>query len=229
MVTIDIDGTLTSEHGWRPIAAARGRMREYEHSRRALLAKREDEDTHLTRLFELAEGLDRVALDALLDGTRRVRGIPETVARLHALGARVPLLTHNPGFVIQWYSRKFGFDGGSGGWGLSMRNGIVQRPGRVRADKVRGLRAIRRRFPAPPWAICHIGDAWPDARLAPLIGGFIAFNPKSTATARAADATLSSGDLREVLPILGRLRPRRPLNDARPLLEPSNSRAAGTA
>ena len=229
LVTVNIDGTLTSEHGWRPIAAARGCLRAYTAYRKALLAGREDENSHLRHLFAFAVGLTPDRLEPILQRTRRVQGIPETVAELHARGARVPLLTHNPAFLIRWYCDTFGFDGGSGGWGLSLRHGRVQPPGRVVADKVRGLRTLRREFGVPFGRICHVGDAWPDARLAPLLGGFIAFNPKRPAVARVADATVRGTDLRAILPVLDRLRPRRPLNDARPLDAPSNTREADTA
>jgi phosphoserine phosphatase len=228
LVTVDIDGTLTTEHGWWPIAVAQGKVAEYQRSRRALMAGREDEDTHLTRLFELAVGLTPAELAEIFQRTHRVRAIRETVEALRQDGVHVALLTHNPSFVIQWYSRTFGFEGGSGGWGLVVRDGHVQPPRGVRADKVRGLSALLRRFPGPSRDVCHVGDAWPDARLSPLIGGFVAFNAKGPTVRTVADAAVHSLDLRTLLPVLADLSPRRPVNDAEPLDEPSNRRSTGT-
>jgi phosphoserine phosphatase len=224
LVTVDIDGTLTTVHGWREIATARGRRREYDRAHRRIIAGIEDEDAHLRGLFAFAEGLTRHRLEQILESTPKLAGISETVRRLHLKGARVALLTHNPPYVTRWYCRSFGFDAGTGGWGSSLHKGRIGVAGRVRADKVRGLRALERKFGVPARSICHVGDAWPDARLAPLVGGFVAFNPDAARVARTADRVVRSRDLRDILPVLDRLAPRRPVNGARPLAEGSNTR-----
>jgi phosphoserine phosphatase len=229
LVTVDIDGTLTTEHGWWPIAVARGRVADYRDSGRALRSGREDENAHLARLFGLAQGMGEAEITEIFRRTHRVRGIAETVATLRSAGAHVALLTHNPSFVLRWYSKEFGFEGGSGGWGLTLHHGRVGAPRGVLADKVRGLRSLLRRFPVPAATVCHIGDAWPDARLSPMVGGFVAFNAKGPAVARVADAAVVGRDLRAVLPVLERIVPRVPVKGARPLDEPSNTRGAGTA
>lgn len=223
LVTFDIDGTLTTRHGWRPIAEATGRVAAYERSNRRLRAGRETEDAHLERLFELAVGLPTARFEGLLESAPKVRGIAETVEALHRLGLKVGLLSHNPAIVIDWYCERYGFDGGSGGWGLSYADGHVAVPFGVRADKVRGLEELARRFGTPPERTCHVGDAWPDARLAPLLGGFIAFNPKEPRVGAVADAVVRARDLRKVLPILGSLVPRPPVKGALPFAEGSNS------
>lgn len=224
LVTIDIDGTLTTVHGWLRIAAACGREVDYQRAHAAIERGIQDEDAHLRALFGLAVGMSRAELSEVLDHTPKLAGIEEAVEALHRRGARVGLLTHNPRYVIDWYSRTFGFDGGSGGWGSNFLDGHVAPPDRVRADKVRGLRELIRRYGVAPGAICHVGDAWPDARLAPLIGGFISLNTRSPRVRRVADAVLRSRDLRTLLPVLDGLRPRVPVNGALPLDEDSNTR-----
>lgn len=217
LVTVDIDDTLTTVHGWRTIAHAAGRLPAYEAESRRIRNDGIDEDAHLKVLFGFATGLDRPRLDAALAGTPRVAHIAATVQAIRARGARCSLLTHNPDYVIAWYDRRFGFEGGSGGWGSKLRQGVVRPPNGVRADKVRGLSLLRRRFRVRASEVVHVGDAWPDARLAPLLGGFVAFNPRSADVAAAADAVVRSRDLASLLPVLERLAPRSVVKGARPL------------
>jgi phosphoserine phosphatase len=223
LVTIDIDGTLTVGHGWSILAREAGRANAYRRESTKIRGHGIDEDAHLRVLFGLATGLTPGRLDAAIRRTPKVHEIAPAVAALKARGAAVSLLTHNPRYVIQWYDREFGFQGGSGGWGSVLRDGRVAPPGRVRADKVRGLRLLERRFGVEPREVVHVGDAWPDARLAPLVGGFVAFNASDRRVPKVADAVLRTRDLRRLLPVLERLAPRRPVNGARPLAEPSNS------
>ncbi len=230
LVTVDIDGTLTTVHGWREIAKASGWVPEYDLEHDRIDRGEVDEDTHLRRLFRLAVGLTQPQLEAVLEATPRLTGITSTVRALHRRGAKVGLLTHNPGYVIDWYDRRFGFDAGSGGWGSTIRDGRVRPPRGVKADKVRGLHDLERRFGVSGGEICHVGDAWPDARLKPLLGGFIALNAERADVREAADAVLTTRSLTDVLPILDRLRPRRPVKGAQPLDEDSNTRPRdGTA
>jgi len=223
LVTFDIDGTLTTRHGWWPIAQALGKLPDYNRTNRALRSGRETEDVHLEKLFALATGVSRSRFEALLAASPRVAGIEETVRSLRAEGTHVALLSHNAGPVLDWYRRAFGFEAGSGGWGLAYADGHVAAPREVRADKVRGLADLAARFRVPYRSICHVGDAWPDARLAPILGGFVAFNPKGEAVAEVADAVVRGRDLRRVVPVLERLVPRRPVKGARPLAESSNT------
>lgn len=224
LVTFDIDGTLTEVHGWLPVAAARHRTADYRRTNRRLLAGEESENTHLRRLFELAEGMRRREFEEVLSRTPKVRGIAATVRTLHDRGCRVALLSHNPAMVADWYCRRFGFDAGSGGWGLAYRAGRVGPPNGVRADKVRGVRELARRFGVNRREICHVGDAWPDARLTPMLGGFVAFNPKAPIVARVADATVRAHDLRRALPAIGALAPHARLKAALPWAQGSYTR-----
>jgi phosphoserine phosphatase len=223
LVTVDIDATLTTVHGWSVIARAAGRARAYRSESERIHRHGIDEDQHLRVLFGLAEGLSTAKLEVALEATPKVHGIDETVAALRERGVHVALLTHNPSYVIRWYERRFGFEAGSGGWGSVVRRGVVQPPGAVRADKVRGLRLLERRFGVTPSRVAHVGDAWPDARLAPLVGAFLAFNPRQGRVEVPADAVVRSQDLRAILPALQRLRPRRTVKGARPLPEDSNT------
>lgn len=217
LITVDIDGTLTTVHGWERIASALGRTAEYRVEHDRIDRGEVDEDTHLRILFGFATGLTEARLDQVLERTPKVRGIGAAVTALHHRGAHVALLTHNPSYIIDWYSRRFGFDGGSGGWGSTLRAGRIGVPRGVLADKVLGLRELKRRFRVSGSEICHVGDAWPDARLAPLIGGFVAFNALRASVRAEGDAVVPGGPLDRIVPVLDRLRPRRPVKGARPL------------
>jgi phosphoserine phosphatase len=208
LVTFDIDGTLTRIHGWRALARARGREAEYEERTRRYGAGEVGEDEHLAHLLSFAVGLTPDALARLLESTPKLAGIAETVAALHARGCRAALLTHNPTYVTEWYRARFGFDAASGTEVPVAADGRVLPPGPVRADKPGGLRLLLDRLSVPAELTAHVGDGRADAWVFGHVGGGIALNAELPEVERAADAALHTQDLRDIVPVLERLRPR---------------------
>jgi phosphoserine phosphatase len=198
-VTVDIDGTLTTIHGWRAIADAFGRPAEFDRMSQRFFAQEIGENEHLEDLLGLATGRSLSDVEAALASTPRIRGIAEGVHELHDRGTRVALLTHNPSYVCEWYSRRFGFDDFEGTGGQSVIGGVVQAPRGVRADKPAGLRALSERNGIPLQRVVHIGDGWADAVLFPIVGRGVALNSRLPEVERRADLVLHSNDFREVV------------------------------
>lgn len=209
LVTFDIDGTLTVGHGWRFIAERTGQLAAFQATDARYRAHRVGEDAHLRALLDLGAGRSIGAIEQLLEASPKIGHIRETIEELHRRGARVALLSHNPEYVCDWYRRRFGFDDAAGTPGTRTRRGRILPYGRIHAAKVAGMRRLRRRAGVPPRQAVHVGDSRADARVFPHVGGGIALNALVPAVRAAGDAALSTRDLRDVVGLLGRIRPHR--------------------
>ncbi|MGI0131374.1 MAG: HAD family hydrolase [Thermoplasmata archaeon] len=208
LVTVDIDGTLTTVHGWRVIADAFGRTAEFSATQRRFFAHEEGEDEHLRSMLAIAAGHRLAEVEAVLEATPRIQGIAEGVRSLQGRGSKVALLTHNPRFVCEWYARKFGFDDFEGCGGSEVVDGVVQPPADVRADKPAGLRALLERHSLRTTDVVHIGDGRADAALFSVVDRGVALNSSDPGVERAADLALHSNDFRAVAAAIEDLRPR---------------------
>ncbi|HEV2520525.1 MAG TPA: HAD family hydrolase [Thermoplasmata archaeon] len=211
LVTVDIDGTLTIESGWRFFARRRDKVGEYDATNLRYLDGKESEDVHLRGLLRIVEGVPISRVEAWMEETPKLLGIREAVGTLRAMGATVALLSHNPGYVSDWYARRFGFedwDGTSDRPEPEVVDGVVGPPGGIRADKIGGLRRLLERHPTAPTRVAHLGDAWADAQVFPRVGFGIAINSTSIETIRAADLSIRILDLREVVEPLRTAHPR---------------------
>ncbi len=56
LVTVDIDGTLTTIHGWKVLAAAFGRRADFDQTQRRFFAHEIGEDEHLADMLAVAQG-----------------------------------------------------------------------------------------------------------------------------------------------------------------------------
>ena len=208
LVTFDIDGTLTDGHGWRFLAERTGQLPAFEESNQAFRAHRLDEDAHLVDLLNLAAGLTVAEVEAILEVTPRVDGIAETVEQLHARGARVAILSHNPEYVCAWYQGRFGFDDSEGTGGTRLVDGRIARYETVHAAKLAGLERLLARAGADARSTVHIGDGWADIPIFRAVGAGVALNRAPDEVREAADARLRPKRLTELLPLLDALRPR---------------------
>ncbi len=209
LVTFDIDGTLTTVHGWARIAEVLGRTAAYRATTDRFRAGKIGEDEHLANLLAIAEGASIPEIESALETTPRIRSIPETVAELHRQGARIALLTHNPQYVCEWYVRKFGFDDFEGVRVPGPIGDRIPPPGAVHADKTELLDRLLRRLGVGPRRCVHVGDAAPDVRVFRRVGGGIALNARSPAVRAAADVVADLEDLSRLGPILAELSPRK--------------------
>jgi phosphoserine phosphatase len=208
LVTVDIDGTLTTVHGWKVIASALGRSAEFDRTQRRFFANEIGEDQHLKDMLEIAAGSTVAEVEAALEATPRLRRIDEGVRRFHDHGSHVALLSHNPPYVCVWYCRRFGFDDFEGVGAQEVVRGVIGPPGDVRADKPAGLRALLARTGTVAAGVVHIGDGWADAALFPLVGRGVALNSSQPEVERAADLVLHADDFEEVARAVETLRPR---------------------
>ena len=223
LVTFDLDGTLTTVHGWWVIAQAVHRESDYLESNRRFFSRAIGEDEHLQNLLDLAVGLSRREVERLLEATPKIADIGETVQALRALGLRAALLTHNPEYVCDWYRTRYGFDDAEGTDGTRFGPGDrIVSAGAAHADKVGGLAHLVERFGLPRESIVHVGDGWADAAIFRRVGGGIAFNTRLDEVAKAADAVVLSRSLKDVVGAIERLRPRAPVGDDRAPDEGSN-------
>lgn len=207
-MTVDIDGTLTTVHGWQVIADALGRRDEFDRTQRRFFAREIGEDEHLANMLRIARGHTVGEVEAALEATPRLEGITEGIERLHAAGSRVALLTHNPTYVCDWYLRRFGFDDFEGVPTAPLRDGRIAPESTVRADKWAGLGRLTDRAGTTAALDVHVGDGWADAALFPRVGRGIALNTRLPEVERAADVVLRTRDFREVAGRVEALPPR---------------------
>ena len=104
LITFDVDGTLTTVHGWGFLAERVGRVAEFEESNRRFRLHEIGEDEHLTDLLHLADGRTLKEVERILEATPKFAGVTEMLATWHAEGTRVALLSHNPDYVCAWTS-----------------------------------------------------------------------------------------------------------------------------
>jgi phosphoserine phosphatase len=208
LVTVDVDGTLTTVHGWQVIADALGRRAEFDRSRRRFFAREIDEDQHLAEMLEVAADAPLSEVETALATTPRIDRITEGIAAFHAAGSRVALLTHNPPFVCAWYRDHFGFDDFEGTGAQEIDHGVIRAPHNVRADKRGGLERLTSRSRVAPSQVVHIGDGWADAAVFPLVGAGVALNSTLPDVERAADLVLRTNDFRDVAAGVRALAPR---------------------
>ncbi len=214
LVTFDLDGTLTTEHGWLAIARATGQLAAYERTQRAFRARAIDEDTHLNDLLALAVGLPVAEVEGILAATPKVSGIGATMAALREDGVRLALLTHNPDYVCAWYVRAFGLDDYEGTNGRRVRAGRVVAAESAHAGKRQGLARLLARAGVRAGETAHVGDGWADAAIFPFVGFGVAFHSPLAEVRAAADVALDGTDLTALLPVLESARARQPVNDA---------------
>ncbi len=208
LVTVDLDGTLTVRHGWQTIADHLGRRAEFDRANRRYLAREVGEDEHLFEMLSIATGARLDRIEEALAATERLDGIPEAIGQLHAAGRRVALLTHNPGYVVDWYVARFGFDDSEGTRSQAVVDGVVAAPGPTRAGKLEGLERLAGRAGVTLDQVVHVGDGWVDAELFRRAGAGIALNATRADVERAADRALRTHDLRDVAAVIERLPPR---------------------
>jgi phosphoserine phosphatase len=208
LVTFDIDGTLTTVHGWQYIAERLGRSVDFEATTQRYRAGEIQVDEHVANLLRIAEGRTLEEIESILEATPRISGISETIDALRSRGACAALLTHNPPYVCQWYVRRFGFDDFEGTIVPPIARGRIPAPGAVRADKIGGLRRLLARQGIPPRRAVHVGDQRQDAELFSLMGGGVALNSRDPVVQGKADRILDTDDLREIVPVLAELEPR---------------------
>lgn len=200
LVTVDIDGTLTTEHGWRVIARRFGVEAEEEASSARFREGRTGESGRLREMLAIAEGHPLADLEAALAATPRLSGIAEGVARWRETGRHVALLTHNPGYVCAWYARTFGFETWAGTRVPEPgRDGLIPPAGPVRADKLAGLDQLLRRFGVARAETVHVGDDRSDALVFRAVGAGVAVNPRLEEVALAASATVRTTDFSDVV------------------------------
>ncbi len=203
LVTFDVDGTLTREHGWAYLARQLGRRAEYEATQEAFGRGERGEDEHLLELLNLARGVPVSRLLRLLARTPRLKGIGPTVRQLHARGKRVGLLTHNPGWVSRWYAERYGFDLFTG-VPQEVRSGRLEPRDHLHVDKVGALEALLRHEGLPGGAMAHVGDGPADARVFPRVGTGVALNASRREVWEAADLVVLTDALPVLVPYLVR-------------------------
>jgi phosphoserine phosphatase len=208
LATVDIDGTLTIGHGWRPIAIEFAELPAYERTNARFFGREIGEDEHLTDLLALAAGHTIEEVVRVVDRTPRLTGISEGIRSLRAHGIRVALLTHNPPYVLDRYRELFGFDDGDGVDAQVITGGRIGPPLGVRADKASGLRRLLARAGTTAHRTVHVGDSWSDAEIFAKVGAGIALNSSQPEVRAAADVVLDTTDFRPVAETILHLRPR---------------------
>lgn len=134
-----------------------------------------------------------------------VDGVPEALAAIRATGARLVVISGTldlllesrfpDGLFDEVYTNRIGFAGNGtiSGWTATPFD---------MEGKAVALRSVALRESIPLERCAFVGDSGNDVEVARLAGRTVAFNPRSEALIREADAVVRGDDLRAVLPHL---------------------------
>lgn len=208
LVLFDMDGVIFSgENFWYEL------HRIYNTDERAL----EYAEKYLTTNYKLLaeatawslwRGRGAGPLHQLVEQREYEEGVTETFEKLHQWGIKTAIISSGPHQLAQRAQQELGVDYIRANR-LTERSGILTGYVDVQVDdsqKETVAREIIERTGANPENTAAVGDSAPDLGLAREVGYFIAYNPKDSAVVEKADYVCQTRDLREILPVLGRMR-----------------------
>ncbi|MBW3583255.1 MAG: HAD family phosphatase [Euryarchaeota archaeon] len=147
----------------------------------------------------------RSVLDQVLSAPQIMPGAGDTIAALHDAGIKTAIVSGGLDHMANRVAGLLGIDEVHANGlhydadGHLTGEGILRTPLR---DKSAPLRAVAAKTGVPYGRIAAIGDSCPDASMFESCGYGIAFNPADPCVRHAADVTVETTDLRDVLPHL---------------------------
>jgi phosphoserine phosphatase len=208
LALFDLDGTLTRERSaWeylhRHLGVWEGNAEKYQE---AFLRGEID----YTRFCELDaavwKGMKVSAVQQILREIPLYEGVDELVKVLKSRGIRLGIISSGLSLLSDWMREKYGFDYAVANE-LGFTDGVLDGTIRIHVhydQKAKWVQDARKRFRAKKKEILAIGDSSGDITMFQMAGFSIAFNSRSPRLDEAADLSIRSTDLRDLIPLLNR-------------------------
>jgi phosphoserine phosphatase len=206
LALFDLDGTLTREKSaWeyihRRLGVWEGNAERYQE---AFLRGEIDYRRFCELDAAVWKGMEGSAVQRILREIPLCEGIEALVAYLKSKRVKLGIISSGLSLLSDWIREKYGFDYAVANE-LGMTNGVLDGTIRIHVhydQKAEWVREARRRFRATKEEILAIGDSSGDLTLFQTSGFSIAFNSRSARLDAAAQVSIRSPDLRDLIPLL---------------------------
>jgi len=206
LALFDLDGTLTRERSaWeylhRHLGVWEGNAEKYQE---AFLRGEIDYYRFCELDAAVWKGIKVSAVQQILRKIPLYEGIGDLVGCLKSRGIRLGIISSGLSLLADWMRDKFGFDFAVANE-LGFRDGILDGTIRIHVhydQKAKWVQEARKRFRAEKGEILAVGDSSGDLTMFQMAGFSIAFNSRSPRLDEAADLSIQSSDLRDLIPAL---------------------------
>jgi len=213
VVVFDMDGTLVKEHCWEMLH--RHFQVDWRKTQKyiELYATGKMSFTELVKeeikLWKKGDRLPHISeIDKVLENYTLTKNAKETVAKLRQAGLTLALVSYGLDLLAQRVARELGIDHvyantletDAEGYITGNQYNLVALD---RKDEV--VRTLARKLGIPLSKFVVVGDTKYDLSMFREVGLKLAFNPKDEEIAEAADVTIKSEDLAQILPFIVKL------------------------
>ena len=206
MALFDLDGTLTRERSaWeyihRRLGAWEGDAEKYQE---AFLRGEIDYYRFCQLDAAVWKGMKVSAVQQILREIPLYEGIEGLLEYLKSRGIRLGIISSGLSLLSDWVREKYGFDYAVANE-LGITDGVLDGTIRIHVhydQKAKWVQDARERFRAEKEEILAVGDSLGDLTMFQTAGFSIAFNSRSSRLEDAADLSIRSSDLRDLIPPL---------------------------
>jgi phosphoserine phosphatase len=214
LALFDLDGTLTRERSaWeyihRRLGVWAGNAEKYQE---AFLRGEIDYYRFCELDAAIWKGMKLSAVQQILREIPLYEGVEDLVGYLKSRGIRLGIISSGLSLLSDWMREKYGFDYAVANE-LGFTDGVLDGTIRIHVhydQKAKWVQDARQRFRAEKKEILAVGDSSGDITMFQMAGFSIAFNSRSPRLDEAADLSMRSSDLRDLIPLLNPLFDREP-------------------
>ena len=206
LALFDLDGTLTRERSaWecihRHLGVWEGNAEKYQE---AFLRGEIDYYRFCELDAAVWKGMKVSTVQQILREIPLYEGIEDLVGYLKSRGIRLGIISSGLSLLSDWMREKYGFDYAVANE-LGFTDGVLDGTIRIHVhydQKAEWVKDARQRFRAEKKETLAIGDSSGDITMFQMAGFSIAFNSRSPRLDEAADLSIRSSDLRDLIPLL---------------------------
>jgi phosphoserine phosphatase len=206
LALFDLDGTLTRERSaWeyihRRLGAWEGDAEKYQE---AFLRGEIDYYRFCQLDAAVWKGMKVSAVQQILREIPLYEGIEGLLEYLKSRGIRLGIISSGLSLLSDWVREKYGFDYAVANE-LGISDGVLDGTIRIHVhydQKAKWVLDARERFRAEKEEVLAVGDSLGDLTMFQTAGFSIAFNSRSSRLEDAADLSIRSSDLRDLIPPL---------------------------
>lgn len=205
LIVLDVDSTLIDDEVIELLAEAAGSHTAVRHITERAMAGELDFTESLRERVATLRGLPTSCFDDALRVITVTRGVPEMIARVHAAGGLVGVVSGGFHEILDPLAERLGLDRWRAnrlGMADGRLTGEVDGPvvdARAKADALRGW---AQEAGIPLSRTIAVGDGANDLEMMQAAGLSVAFDARPRVRA-AADVALSTRDLSQILPLVG--------------------------
>jgi len=206
LALFDLDGTLTRERSaWEYIHRRLGVWEgDAERYQEAFLRGEIDYYRFCELDAAVWKGMKVSAVRQILREIPLYEGIEGLLGYFKSRGIRLGIISSGLSLLSDWMRKKYGFDYAVANE-LGITGGVLDGTIRIHVhydQKAKWVQDAQERFRAKKNEILAVGDSLGDLTMFQMAGFSIAFNSRSTRLNEAADLSIRSSDLRDLIPPL---------------------------